>query len=166
MSDPMSVEAILSSMIEVAVGVAGFAGIIAAVRQRNLEHWPDDQLILLRILVTASAATILFSLAPGLFAQAGLGSPAVWRACSGALLVWQLVIGLRRVRQVRDSGTKMRAPPMIFVWIVGAALLQAANLRLALSWPYLLGVLSLLANGFAAFVGLLFGASAEREPQA
>jgi hypothetical protein len=63
----VSAESSLSSTIEIAVGVGvgvgGFAGIIAAIRQRNVDHWPPDQRLMLEMLLTALAVAVLFSLA-------------------------------------------------------------------------------------------------------
>jgi uncharacterized membrane protein HdeD (DUF308 family) len=65
----VSAESSLSSTIEIAVGVGvgvgvgGFAAIIAAIRQRNVDHWPPDQRLMLEMLLTALAVAVLFSLA-------------------------------------------------------------------------------------------------------
>ena len=57
-------EVFFSSIVDVAVGIAGFAGIIAAVQHRGLSSWPGRQLILLQVLFFASAMAVVFALLP------------------------------------------------------------------------------------------------------
>ena len=152
----MSVESILSSTIEAAVGIGGFAGIIAAIRQRGVAHWPPEQRLLLQMLLTASAATVLFSLAPWLLDTTGVPTTISWRLCSGALLVWQVGIAVRRSRQFRRFTTPVAIPKLMYSGVIATIVLQTVNLFLGEPWPYILGVLVVLANGFTFFFVLLF----------
>jgi hypothetical protein len=152
----VSAESFLSSAIEIAVGIGGFAGIIAAIRQRNVSHWPPNQRLMLRMLLTASAVAVLFSLAPWLLAEGGLPQPVVWRLCSGSLLVWQSGITVYRRRQFRNLGTSVSVPRLLYILLAVNLALQAINLVLAEAWPFLLGVVSVLAYGFTFFLKLLF----------
>lgn len=152
----MSTESFLSSTIEIAVGIGGFAGIIAAIRQRGVNRWPPDQRLMLRMLLTASAVAVLFSLAPWLLAEGGLSQPVVWRLCSGSLLVWQSGITVYRRRQVGSLESSVSLPRVLYVLLSVNLALQAINLGLAEAWPFLLGVVSILMYGFAFFLKLLF----------
>ena len=152
----MSTESFLSSTIEIAVGISGFAGIIAAIRQRGVNRWPPDQRLMLRMLLTASAVAVLFSLAPWLLAEGGLSQPVVWRLCSGSLLVWQSGITVYRRRQVGNLESSVSLPRVLYVLLSVNLALQAINLGLAEAWPFLLGVVSILMYGFAFFLKLLF----------
>lgn len=152
----MSTESFLSSTIEIAVGIGGFAGIIAAIRQRGVNRWPPDQRLMLRMLLTASAVAVLFSLAPWLLAEGGLSQPVVWRLCSGSLLVWQSGITVYRRRQVGNLESSVSLPRVLYVLLSVNLALQAINLGLAEAWPFLLGVVSILMYGFAFFLKLLF----------
>ena len=152
----MSVESLLSSAIEAAVGIGGFAGIIAAVRQRGVHDWPVEQRLLLQMLLTASAATVLFSLAPWILAESEVPEAIGWRLCSGALLVWLTAIGVYRRRQFCSFTTSISLPRLMYVWVVGCQVLLAINLVLGEAWPFMLGVVTLLANGFTFFLSLLF----------
>lgn len=127
----MSTESFLSSTIEIAIGIGGFAGIIAAIRQRGVDRWPRDQRLMLRMLLTASAVAVLFSLAPWLLAQGGLSQPVVWRLCSGGLLVWQSGITVYRNLQVRNLETLVSLPRVLYVLLAVNLALQAINLVLA-----------------------------------
>ena len=152
----MSTESFLSSTIEIAVGIGGFAGIIAAIRQRGVNRWPPDQRLMLRMLLTASDVAVLFSLAPWLLAEGGLSQPVVWRLCSGSLLVWQSGITVYRRRQVGNLESSVSLPRVLYVLLSVNLALQAINLGLAEAWPFLLGVVSILMYGFAFFLKLLF----------
>jgi len=48
-------------------------------------------------------------------------------------------------------------------WIVMIVLLQGYNVVIAASWPYLLGVFTLLINGFLFFIHLLMGESLDTD---
>jgi hypothetical protein len=162
----MSVESVLSSVIEIAVGIGGFAGIIAAIRQRNVSHWPADQRLLLQMLLTASAVAVLFSLAPWLLAEAGLPQATIWRLCSGSLLMWQSGIVVHRRRQFRNLGLSVSTPRLLYILLAVNLLLQAINLVLAEAWPFLVGVVGILANGFTFFLRLLFAGTGDSEEAA
>ncbi len=153
----MSAESFLSSVVEVAIGIGGFAGIIAAIRQGRLADWPADQRILLQMLLVASAAAISFALLPSILAEAQLDEPTIWRIGSALLLAWQVGIAVHRTRQFRSFGVTPWFPRLLGVWVAGIIAFQVANLGLAMSWPYLVGVFGLLVNGFSFFLLLLFG---------
>ena len=67
----MDAASFLSAVVDIALAVAGFAGIVAAVRQRQLAHWQTEQLLQLQILFTASAAAIVLALLPSFLAELG-----------------------------------------------------------------------------------------------
>jgi hypothetical protein len=153
----VTAESFLSSIVEAAVGMVGFAGIIVAVRQRSISDWPTDQKLLLRMLLVASAATIAFALLPAVLAEAALPRSTIWRFASGVLVIWQIVIGDYRTRQFRAAAAVIPIPRMLLVWVALILVLQVLNLYLGTSWPYLLGVFGILGNGFVFFVILLLG---------
>jgi len=153
----MSAEFFLSSIIEAAVGIAGFAGIIAAIRQRNILEWPVQQRILLQMLLVASAAAVSFSLFPAFLSEAQVPRPTTWRVASAAMLVWQLGIFVHRTRQFRKFEGGAPLPWFIPAGAGVIILLQALNLVLGVSWPYLLGVFGMLVSGFSFFMVLLLG---------
>jgi hypothetical protein len=81
----------------------------------------------------------------------------IWRIASSSLLAWQVGIVFYRARQFRETGAVIPIPRVLRLWVVSVLVLQVLNLHLAVSWPYLLGVFSLLANGFTFFLLLLLG---------
>jgi hypothetical protein len=144
-------------VVEIAVGIGGFAGIIAAIRQRSVEDWPLDQRVLLQMLLVASAVAATFALLPAVLADAGFSSPTMWRIASSLLLAWILGIAAYRVRQFRKLEIAPQFPRLLTIFVGFGTILQCLNLALASSWPYLVGVFVVLVNGFSYFLLLLFG---------
>ncbi len=143
--------------------MAGFAGIVAAIRHRDISSWPHVERILLRMLLTASAMATTFALLPALLTEAQLPEPLKWRIASVALMVWQAAIAAHRGRQFRAGGTRSPVSPLLYAWIAVILVLQALNIVLGVSWPYLLGVFGLLVNAFSFFLILLLGRTGEED---
>ena len=73
----MSTESFLSSIIEISIAIAGFAGIVAAIRHRDIASWAQAEQILLRMLLTASGMKISFALLPAVLSEAGVPEPTI-----------------------------------------------------------------------------------------
>jgi hypothetical protein len=143
--------------------MAGFAGIVAAIRQRDIARWPKEQRLLLQMLFAASAAAIVFALLPTLLAEADLPSSTLWRVVSGSLVIWFASIGTFRFNQARRSAVPFPFRGLFVAWTGFLILLQALNFTLAVSWPYLVGVFGILVNGFVFFLRLLLGERGEQD---
>jgi hypothetical protein len=146
----------LSSAIEVAVAIAGFSGIVAAVGRRGAGEWtPADQLRL-RMLLTASGVAGAFAFLPFILLDTGLDPSLVWRAGSATQGVWLLGIPLYRRSQASRMNTTL-AFPTVFLAVrlaaIGVLLLNTAYL--AAAWPYVVGVIVQLSVAFMTFVQLL-----------
>lgn len=158
----MSAESVLSSAIEVAIGIAGFAGIVAAIRQRDPSLWGPVHRLQLQMLLGASAAAILFGFLPGVLRESSLEPPVLWRVGSGLQSVWIAGIALFRTRQARSysvSAVSDVAGWPTSLWMSSIGALQLLNLVLGEAWPYLVGVIGILVNGFVFFLRLLLGGS-------
>jgi hypothetical protein len=153
----MSAESFLSSSIEIAIGMAGFAGIVAAIRHRDLSLWADEERILLRMLLVASGMAITFALLPAVLREARVPDGVIWRVGSGTFMVWQAGITVHRVRQFRAADRPIPLPRILFVWVGLLIALQAFNLWLGATWPYLVAIFGLLVNAFSFFWVLLIG---------
>ncbi|MCP5181700.1 MAG: hypothetical protein H6993_08810 [Pseudomonadales bacterium] len=152
----MDAGSFLSSVVEVAIGIAGFAGIVAAIRQRNVSSWPPRQLIQLQILFAASAAAVVAGILPSFLAEAGVSEALLWKVCSATLISWLIGAIWYRARQGKRYGVGQPIPGMVMAWGMAAIVLQAYNLAMpGVSWPYLFGVTGLLMNGFSAFLVLI-----------
>ena len=154
-------ESALGSVIEAAVGIAGFSGIVAAVGRRREGRWDPVDSLLLRVLLLATGVAILFSFLP--FALVELMEPRlVWRILSALLAVWVLGIAIVRTRQGIQLGVARRVgmgnPFLLIGALVVFSLLLANALWLGSSSLYLVAVLWQVTIAFIAFVYLLLGA--------
>lgn len=146
----------LAAVVDVAIAIAGFAGIVAAIRQRRLSSWPPDQLILLQILFFASAASIVAGILPAFLMETGMKPNHVWKACSAVLICWLIGAPVFRARQCKVLGVKQQIPTHVLVWAVISIVLQCYNIAAAgAAWPYLFGVTTMLINGFSVFLILV-----------
>ena len=152
----MNAASFLSAVIDIAIGVAGFAGIVAAVRQRQLDHWSKEQLVLLQILFTATAAAIVCGLLPSFLVEVGLRESTVWKVASGALICWIVGAVSFRIHQSKVLGVPMPIPRHVSIWGAISIVLQIYNVAgEGRSWPYLFGIMGLLMNGFSVFLILV-----------
>lgn len=126
-------------------------------RRQRLAHWPKDQQILLQIVFTATAASIVYGLLPSFLAETGISPNLVWKVSSGALIGWIVgAIGFR-LRQSRTHGVAMSIPRHFRILGALAIAFQIYNIvGVGQSWPYLFGILTLLINGFSVFLVLVF----------
>ncbi|MGR8947075.1 MAG: hypothetical protein ACU84Q_03450 [Gammaproteobacteria bacterium] len=152
----MNAASFLTSVIEIALATAGFAGIVAAVRQRNVDHWPKEQLIQLQILFTASAASVMFGLLPSFLTEVGLSDDRMWQVSSVTLICWIVGALVFRLRQSKRYGIAMQVPMHIRLWGICSIALQAYNIAVATqAWPYLFGLMTIVMNAFSVFLILV-----------
>lgn len=152
----MAWESALGSAIEVAIAIAGFSGIVAAVGQRGAGHWNEADQLRLRILLTASGAGMGFAFLP--FLLVDLIDPSlVWRIASGLLAVSLAGISILRLRQASATGISVAIgfhPSRVMLQIAVISMLLANALWFASSSVYVLGVLWNLFIAFMTFVTL------------
>lgn len=103
--------------------MAGFAGIVAAIRSRDVSSWAHEQRILLRMLLIASAMATSFALLPAVLSEAQLPEPAIWRIGSLSLMLWQIGIAVHRARQFRAGGGAAPLPRVLYAWVTAVVLL-------------------------------------------
>ena len=158
---------VLIVIAEVSVAFAGFAGIVAVFRQRDLEEWAPVDAARFRFMVECSLATILFALLPFVFHHLGASPTATWSACSAlmaAAVVCLLVIASLRMRRVRSQTSGFNTALLRFLQagsLLMLALLVLNSLRIGFTGefgPYLAALAWLLvASGVNFFRLLLFG---------
>ena len=152
----MDTASFLTAVIDIALAIAGFAGIVAAVRQRRIAHWPRAQLVLLQILFTASAAAIVLSLLPSFLVATGAKSALVWKISSCAMAVWIAGALYFRLRQSKAMGIPMQIPVHVRAFGIPGIFLQLYNIVvLGEAWPFLVGLFVVLMNGFSVFLILV-----------
>jgi hypothetical protein len=151
-------EPALGGAIEVAIAIAGFSGIVA-VFGRDAGDWSNADRLLLRMLLTASASSCIFSFLPFVLLEAGIDQTLCWKSASGAVIVWSFGVAIYRYTQLKKIGlstTDVWWSRSISLFGVVTMLLQILNVAVyGEAWLYLIGVLFQLTVAFGAFVRLL-----------
>ena len=161
----MAWESALDSVIEVAIALVGFSGIVAAVGRRGAGHWsPVDQLRL-RILLTGAGAALAFAFLPFLLIDV-IDVSLVWRICSGVHATFVFGIMLYRFREVSVLGVTealgKRAPAVILVASSTVFMVSVSNaLWFASSSLYVVAIVWHVVTAFLSFVALLLDAWGE-----
>jgi hypothetical protein len=152
----------LQSIAEIAIGLAGFSGLVAAFSQRPGQSWRADQKTRIVFLVILSFGMIICALLP--YAMSGIsdapalvwGIPMVSYSITAiGLLGYWIVLSRRR-------GYKLQFPLVSIPIVAGSASLQVVVLLsgFGLIWPYsptlfVFGLLSILLFGANMFLALL-----------
>lgn len=163
----------LLGIAQIAMGMAGFAGVAAAILlERSFQR--DDQLRFLS-LFAGTIAVILLSFVPLLLGHAGLVGEAIWRWASVGFLAVALAALPLGVWVVREAKRFEKMPPrwaLFPQWglFAIAPLLQLANVfdfrGGAGPVPYLIGLLCWLAAGAEIFVIIVLLRAPAGSPEA
>ena len=159
----MNWENALGGAIEVSIAIAGFAGIVAAFNRRSEGAWAATDQMLLEMLLASSVAACAFAFLPFVLLDA-LDDHAAWRIGSGLQVLWLIGITVFRTRQSRRTGAEyFKSARFAAPLGLPAMLLLIGNATMwGTSWPYVVGVLFLIAVGFSAFITLLLGVSGSK----
>ena len=148
-------ETILTSAIEVGIGVVGFGAIVVALLGKN-----EVGRILLATLLRASIAVVMFSFLPLLLVNIGLIDDKLWMTCSSVYLIYFIAVLTLRFRESASSSGQGKAQlqrnlfALFFGSIVG--LLQIANVVYFHSaWPYLTMIVSTVFIAVGTFANIL-----------
>jgi hypothetical protein len=121
----------LLTLAELAIGLAGFSGVVVAFTYRGELEAIDRVRFIMLLSIAVSTAVLAF--VPFAFAQAASTEAAVWQRSSGVFLVWGIVlgglIGPRLRRTALESGAAIPVPFLFTVWALTILnlLLQLAN---------------------------------------
>ena len=157
----MEAASTLEVLAEIAIAIAGFSGVIAALSIRT-SQWSDLDKIRLRALLQSSFGTVLFSLLPLVLFSTTLRSPTIWVIVSSAWLVYMGVstipFVLRATRKSDSAPDGLRRLPIaLFLGIVGSVVVvQVLNVTtLRTAWPHLAAMLGGLIAASTAFLRLI-----------
>ena len=149
----------LIGIAEIGIGMAGFAGVAAAILLSR-SYQRDDQLRF-SALFFATIAVVVLAYIPRLFSLGGMADEAVWNWSSAAFLVVSALALPLGVTIAREARTFEKVPPrwaFLPLWILfaGAPVLQLLNL-LGLAGqsgpvPYLMGLIFWLLAAAILFV--------------
>ena len=151
--DPSS---ILTSIIEVAIGIAGFSGIVVAIARGN-DQVSEVTWFYLSILLGGSAVAIVASYLPLLLISADVADPGIWIYPSGLLLLYQfgrnIHLFLQMRRRVIVASFVNYAASFLTILVVGLCIANIFVIKS--SWPYLTSMVLILLNAGLAFLALL-----------
>jgi hypothetical protein len=157
----------------VGIAIAGFAGVIAALRAPGGKIGPYAALRI-GMLLGLSAIVVLLSLLPFAFQFGGLGTGAIWSLGSGAMVVLVAVVVAAPytfLRSMRPTSRVDLAPGlggvMSIMWTIQAlnAVLQIANVAfIGQLWPFYVGLLTITALSLVSFAYILLAPSRAEVP--
>src|SRR5262249_25546308 len=152
----------LDVVAQVAVTLAGFAGIVVVFRPEALHQWSVLDKFRLRLLLANSALPLVFTLFAVLLLSLDPPPAAIWRWCSGFSLVIDvafLISGRSLSRSVRfdnsNTTTKLifRAVSLV---ALSALALQVVNVILWNQfWPFFVGLFVHLVAAIVQFVRMI-----------
>jgi hypothetical protein len=154
----------LSTSAQVAVTLAGFAGVVVAFRSGSVHEWSKVDKFRLRILLTNSGIPFGLSILGMVLCSTALDQEKLWQICSVLAFVTVVVIGQQMRRDLRQlSREEFRSgggSPIVFYSgsAVGIAvtLLQLYNaITLKTFWPFLAAIATLLLLAMLQFVRLV-----------
>ena len=150
----------LLTIAELAIGLAGFSGVVVAFAHRNGLR-EDDRFYFVALLFSAFSA-VLVAFVPMVFHHAGLAGPALWMASSTVALIVGVVLGasmLVRARGIVWQPIGNSYAVAQFVVVFALVLSQILNL---IGWPmepgpalYVVGLLLWLAAAGMVFALLV-----------
>jgi hypothetical protein len=152
----------LGAAIEVAIGIAGFSGIVAAVGRRGAGDWTSTDQLRLRVLLTASGFAGAFAFVPFILLDTGLDAHLFWRLGTGAQIAFLIAIPLYRRRQTTQLGATYLGgvmpysyPVFLALYVPTLGILVFNTAVLGAPWPYVVGIFLILYTAFHTFVRLL-----------
>jgi hypothetical protein len=154
----------LGTAAQVAVALAGFAGVVVAFRSGSVHEWQPIDKLRLRLLLNNSIVPLILCIVAILLVSVNPQPPWIWRVCSLLALALTVPFGLVITRGARDSAgldvkRAGRSKLLFFSFSVlgtAAMLLQIYNLTvLNCFWAFYATVAFQLITGAIQFVRLI-----------
>ena len=152
----------LSASAQVAVALAGFAGVVVAFRNRSVHEWSKIDKFRLRILLTNSAIPFVLSILGMVLSSTSLDLATIWRLCSifTFVMIVSMASGYRASYRRFSSGEFKTFGGRIVIFytssIIGVTLLQLYNvITLQTFWPFFAAIATLLVLAMLQFIFLV-----------
>lgn len=154
----------LSASAQVAVTLAGFAGVVVAFRNRSVHEWSNIDKFRLQILLTNSGTPFVLSIFAMVLLSTSLGAPTIWRLCSLFTFIMLVAAGssygtvLRRFspKEFKASGVRRAILFSGSVFASAVTLLQLYNvIRLQTSGRFFAAIATLLVLAMLQFILLV-----------
>ena len=154
----------LSASVQVAVTLAGFAGVVVAFRNRSVHEWSKIDKFRLQILLTNSAIPFVLSILGMVLSSTTLDLATVWRLCSilAFVLIVLMASGYRTsYRRFSSAEFKASGGRLVIFYTgsiigTGVTLLQLYNvITLQTFWPFFAEIATLLVLAMLQFIFLV-----------
>lgn len=149
---------------QIAVALAGFAGVVVVFRRESVHEWSGIDKLRLRLLLATSIVPLGLCMLALLLLTINPTPPGIWRWCSGIALIATLLFVRITTKMFRrldlKSMQRQRVTRLIFYVFgtVGAAamLLQVYNIALpGAFWPFFAGIVYQLVTAMAQFARMI-----------
>jgi hypothetical protein len=147
---------------QVAVALAGFAGVVVVFRPDSVHQWSSVDKFRLRLLLTNSIYPLAFSLVAILLLTIQPPPESIWRWCSAFAVCCQVPFAIGNLRTARTfTPAEFKGVSKIVfypLFLIGASslLLQLYNLAvLNWFWPFFTGIIVHLMAAMLQFVRLV-----------
>jgi len=154
----------LSASAQIGVAIAGFAGVVAAFRNKPVHDWGRVERFWLRLLLANSILPLAFSMVGLVVLTVTSVLPGTWRWCSGFAALFLLFYAAMIVRTVagfdpgelKAAGGAMFTSYFLMAVLAAVCLLQLYNVAsLAAFWPFFGAIVALLLGAMYQFVRLV-----------
>ena len=153
---------ILSAAAQIAVALAGFAGVVVVFRRESVHEWSRIDKFRLRLLLGNSVFPLAYSLFAMFLLTLKPPPESIWRWCSGFAAVCQIPFAITSIKRRRTlSSAEFKAVSKIvfyplFALASAVLLLQFYNLAVLNSfWPFFAGIFVHLMGAMVQFVRLV-----------
>lgn len=161
---------VLSTAAQIAVALAGFAGVVVAFRSDSVHEWSAVDKFRLRLLLSNSILPLTFALFAMLLLSIEPATAWIWRACSALALVLDVPFAVNARKSARTLPS-YRSPGMTHVVYIffsmlgtGAVLLQVINLAfLNAFWAFFATIFVHLVAAALQFVRMIVSGSERLE---
>jgi hypothetical protein len=160
----MEPTAALGVSAQIAVAIAGFAGVVAAFRNDSVHDWGHVEKFWLRLLLVNSILPLVFSMVGLFLLSVTYQSPTTWRLCSAfatlflvpyAVMIFRTVAGFAPGQLEAAGGTRFTSYALITI-LTAVCLLQLFNVAaLAAFWPFFGAIVAQLLGAMYQFVRLV-----------
>ena len=153
---------------QIAVALAGFAGVVVVFRRESIHEWSLIDKFRLRLLLSNSILPLGLCMIGLLLLTIKPMPPGIWRLCSGFAFVVSLLFAitmtkiLRRLdlRQIQRERTTRFAFYLFGAFGIAANLLQLYNTAfLGAFWPFFAGIVFQLVTAMLQFARIILSPS-------
>jgi hypothetical protein len=154
----------LIASAQIAIAIAGFAGVVAVFRKGSVHDWGQVEKFWLRLLLLNSILPLAFSMVGLLLLSVTYIKPTIWRWCSGfaalflfpyAAMIFKSLVRFAPGQLAAAGGTKFTSYAL-FTILTAVSLMQLYNLAtLAAFWPFFGTIVVLLLGAMYQFVRLV-----------